>query len=78
MSAALPPRNKGQAGGFEQRMAKGPDGEGLFPVCLTAVRALCASVRVCCCCSPDMTGDVDGQAQGDSRGPVEAQAFRPA
>jgi hypothetical protein len=42
MSVALPPRNKGQAGGFEQRMAKGPDGEGLFPVCETAVRALCA------------------------------------
>ena len=32
MSAAgggQPPRTKGQAGGFEQRMAKGPDGEEL-------------------------------------------------
>ena len=31
MSAAQPPRHKGQAGGFEQRMAKGPDGERACP-----------------------------------------------
>ena len=42
MSAAgggQPPRNKGQVGGFEQRMAKGPDGEGLVRICTPAVPA---------------------------------------
>lgn len=69
MSAAQPPRTK--AGGFEQRMAKGPDGKKLCP-CLYAFVCSCDALS----CSLTCSFQSDGQGEEVSKVQVEDLAVQ--